>query len=343
MRPAELRRFLQYAIPLKKNLLIKSAPGVGKTSIIASAVVTDLKYKLIISHPVVKDPTDYNGLPFPVDGERAKFLPFGDLEQMINAEEPTVVFFDDLGQASESVQKPIMQLLLGGQINEHKVSKHVTFIAATNRREDKAGVAGMLEPVKSRFKSIIDLETNTDDWCIWALQEGNMPSVLVSFMRYRPKHIEEFRPTKDLTNSPSPRTIAHVGEWLNDNIATEFEKEVIKGAAGEAFAQEFWGFLKIAREMPDLAEIIGNPERAPVPEKQDILFALSGALAARTNKVTLDSILTYAQRMPKSFEVAMVKDFLIRTTPSGVSSGKSPLFNEAPMAQWALRNKDYVI
>ncbi len=124
-------------------------------------------------HPVVSDPTDFKGLPG-IIGDKAEFLPFGDLRQMIEADKPTIVFLDDLGQAPAVVQAACMQLLLARQINGKKISGHIVFIAATNRREDRAGVTGILEPVKSRFKTILDLEVSADEWTEWAFK-NNMP------------------------------------------------------------------------------------------------------------------------------------------------------------------------
>ena len=99
-------------------------------------------------------------MPFVTDGQ-AEFLPFGDLRALIQADKDTVFFLDDLGQAPPTVQAAAMQLILARRINGHHVSDSVTFIAATNRKQDKAGVSGILEPVKSRFATRC---TTTTKW-----------------------------------------------------------------------------------------------------------------------------------------------------------------------------------
>jgi hypothetical protein len=59
-------------------VLIKGAPGTGKTDIVTSACCK-AGVELIISHPVgVDEPIDYKGLPALRDGH-AEFLPFGAL------------------------------------------------------------------------------------------------------------------------------------------------------------------------------------------------------------------------------------------------------------------------
>jgi len=81
LSPTQLTELLSIYIPQRFPVLITGRPGIGKSDIVeAAAAATD--HELLISHPVVEDPTDSKGLPFPSsDGERARFLPFGDLER----------------------------------------------------------------------------------------------------------------------------------------------------------------------------------------------------------------------------------------------------------------------
>ncbi len=205
-------------------VMLKGAPGVGKTDVIKQAA-KKAGMKCIISHPVVSDPTDYKGLPTTVNG-LAEFLPYGDLRQLIEEDEPAVFFLDDLGQAPAVVQAACMQLLLGGQINGKAISKSVTFAAATNRREDRAGVTGILEPVKSRFYTILSLDVDKDDWVKWAM-EHNMPSSLIGFIHFRPGLLIPGTPSQDIVNSPCPRTFAHAGRLIDIG---EDSIEVVAGA-----------------------------------------------------------------------------------------------------------------
>lgn len=332
MRPSQLTKYLPFAIANKFTTLIKGAPGVGKTSLVEQAC-RDTKARLIVTHPAVSDPTDYKGLPFPGQDGKAHFLPFGELAEIMEAKEPTVYFLDDLGQSSEAVQKSVMHLILARRVNGHKVSDHVTFIAATNRREDKAGVTGMLEPVKSRNKTIIELEVNVQDWIWWALG-NNMPSELVSFARYKPALFDKFEATKDLTNSPSPRTVANVGDLQNAGLPKDLEFEVFKGAAGEGFAAEYTGFLRVYRDLPDIDGIILKPDQAKVPTDAATLYALSGALGVRINDETITPILKYVKRLPPDIGVVTVRDALVR---------KPEIQHTKAYSQWASENANVIL
>jgi hypothetical protein len=296
MTPKQLSAFLSQAIPARLPILITGAPGIGKSDIVASAAI-QAGAELILSHPAVADPTDAKGLPWPgKDGKEATFLPFGELAAAIKATEPTVWFLDDLGQASPAVQASYMQLLLARRVNGHKLPDCVTFVAATNRRTDRAGVAGILEPVKSRFASIIELEPNLQDWCQWAIS-ADIPPMLIAFLRFRPDLLSAFKPSADLVNCPSPRTWSHVAKLEALKLDLQVESIAFSGAVGEGPAIEYLAFRKMAASIVSVDQILLNPQTAPLPTKPNELFAVSVALGSRANDQNFDRVVTYATRL----------------------------------------------
>jgi hypothetical protein len=305
MKPKDLAALLAVTIPARAPVLITGAPGVGKSDIIAQAAIAS-GAELIIEHPVVSDPTDFKGLPFATNGI-ADFLPFGSLRRIIEAKKLTLFFLDDLGQSPPAVQAACMQLLLARRVNGHVVSDYVAFAAATNRRQDRAGVMGLLEPVKSRFATIIELVPDREDWVRWALAAG-MPTELIAFIRFREKFLFDFKPTADLVNSPCPRTVANVGKLMKMGIPRGLEFEVFKGAAGEGFAAEFMGFLRIYRNLPNPDLVLMQPDTAEVPTDPAVLYALCGALSARASDQTADRLFRYYNRLPPEFSVMAARD-----------------------------------
>jgi len=294
MKPSELQSFLTEAIPARLPVLVTGAPGIGKSDIVAQAA-RDAGADLILSHPAVADPTDAKGLPWVVDG-RATFLPFGELRRALDATRPTVWFLDDLGQASPAVQASYMQLLLARRVNGHVLSDHVTFIAATNRRTDRAGVSGVLEPVKSRFGSIVELVPDVTDWSRWAITAG-IPAVLIAYLRFQPDHLCKFAATADLTNSPSPRTWAHVARILGLNLAPAVQHAVIAGAVGEAAALEFIAFMRMFSALPSVDAVLLDPYSVAIPTEANVLYALTSALAYRATQQNAQRIAQFVERL----------------------------------------------
>lgn len=312
MRPKALAELLSTTIPNRLPVLITGSPGIGKTDIVSQAAEA-AGADLIISHPVVADPTDAKGLPWlnAAKPDQATFLPFGEMAQALSATKPTVWFLDDLGQATPAVQASFMQLLLARRVNGHVIPDCVTFVAATNRRTDRAGVSGILEPVKSRFACIIELEPTLDDWCVWALQ-NDMPPELIAFLRFRPDLLNKFVATADLVNSPCPRTWAHAGKLIKLGFSPELEYAAIAGAVGEGAAAELIAFLRTYRSLPNLDGILLDPSKAIIPEGAAALYAVATGLAYKATVNNFQRVARYCERLVDAghgeFSVLCVRD-----------------------------------
>lgn len=284
-------------------VLIKGAPGIGKTSLVEQSAKR-LGIDLIVSHPVVSDPTDYKGLPYAEGGE-AHFLPFGDLKRLIHAEVPTVYFLDDMGQATPAVQSALMQLILARRVNGHKISDFVTFVSATNRREDRANVQGILDPVKSRFVSIVELNIHADDWIAWALDAG-MPNDLIAFVSWKPDVLSS-PGTREIENTSNPRTLEWVGRLLNAGVPNRVRDEAIAGAAGAGFSAEFNAFCRLKDGLPSYEDVVKDPKKTKLPDEMHIRYAMISVLASQVERQDIGAVLTYVDRMEPEFVVGFAK------------------------------------
>lgn len=326
MKPSELKKALEFAFMHNYPVLIKGQPGIGKSEIVES-VWKKLGYDGIILHPVVSDPTDFKGMPWVVPTKtgthEALFIPIGEMKRLLTATKPLVVFIDDLGQATPAVQSALMQLLLARKINGHVISEHVRFVAATNRREDRANVAGILEPVKSRFASIIELICDVDEWITWAYENG-LPSSINSFIQFRPKMLNNFQPTRDIENSPCPRTVTYAARMIRDGMPDEIRFKMVAGAAGELFAIEFETYMKVYRTLPSLTQIENDPMGTMVPNEISAQFALAGLIVEKMNRNNIGPFFQYLPRLGDELLVASMFNGSKRN-PSVVST---PEFNQ---------------
>lgn len=329
MSPKQLLSFATQAIENSWPFLVVGATGIGKTDIIHSAAdAADVE--CMVSHPVISDPTDYKGLPGVVNGQ-AEFLPYGDLRRMIEATEPLFVFFDDLGQAADAVQKPLMQILRARRIGDRKISDYVRFGAATNRRQDKAGVTSILEPVKSRFATIVELVVTTEEWCHWAL-ENDLPMEVVAFNRFRPGlMMDPGAPTNDIVNRPSPRTVANMAMLFAAGIT---DLEILGGSVGVGYATEFVGFTKVFQELPTTDEVKKDPKGAKVPTNPAALYAITTALAASATVHDAGKCITYFNRLADVFNIMGVRD-LYRANPK--------IAQTREFVDWATKHQDVLM
>lgn len=297
MKPSQLATLLVSTIASRLPVLIIGGPGIGKTSILEQAAAA-ANNELIVSHPATEDPTVPAGLPWAEAGAKnATFLPFGNVARVLASKKPTTWLLDDLGQALPAVQTSYMPWLLSRKLNGHVLPDHVTIVAATNRRTDRAGVAGVLEPVKSRFATIVELEPDVDEWTNWAIQQSFMPPELVAYIRFQPDALYQFVPSADLVNCPVPRTWENAGRIASLNLPKAVEQQALKGSIGEAQAGAFLGFRDMFRQLPSIDGILLDPKSAIVPDSLGALYAVVTGLAAKTNEQNFGRVATYLQRL----------------------------------------------
>lgn len=315
--------------PEFKNILIQGAPGGGKTALLHVAreklsekLGEDIE--LIISHLVTAAPEDTKGYPAIVgkdtDDPRAIHLPFGDLRAAMDAKTTTIWFLDDFGQANPSVQSAFMQLLQSREIDGHKLPDCVLFVAATNRRQDKANVQGVLEPVKGRF-AIVELNPSVEDWCEWASGQKHIPVEMVAFMRARPDNLMQHDPTADMNQSPNPRQWERVAHTINAlGTGHPTLQHWVSGEVGQGAATELEGYYRIFNEVCDPAAILANPnanedgEGRPFfhAEEPDRMFATCAALAYLATDENFDKVLRFAERLQEKklgeYGILLVRD-----------------------------------
>lgn len=331
MKPSNVITVLSKLMFEKKNVLLVGSPGVGKTDI-ATHVASAIGYDIIIAHPVVDSPIDYKGMPFKTSNDEADFLPYGMLKKLIHATTPTIFFLDDIGQAPDSVQAALMQLLLSRSINGKKISDHVVFLAATNEKADKAGVSGILEPVKSRFSTIIRVEVDSEDWITWA-KNNNMPNELIAFVKMSPDTLLGFEATSEIRNTPCPRTVANLGYLHNLNFDEDVRVEIYTGAVGNKLACDFVNFCNVIKKAPLFGDIIGDPMGCTLPDETDITMRaiVCTMLIDRVTAINFDQIIKYLSRMSREYAQLVIAT-VVRKNPD--------LKSTSSYTTWIMSNQD---
>lgn len=338
LKPSQLVELLLKAIPAKRRVLIVGGPGIGKTSIVRM-VADMLGAMLLLSTPSTEDPTEPKGFPWAnAKDTEAHFKPFGNLATALaaTAQQLVIWFLDDFGQALPAVQSGYMPLLQGRTADGRKLPDNVVFVAATNRRTDRAGVGGLLEPVKSRFDTIVELVPDTDEWVQWAVSETEDPidPTVPAYIRWQPTHLDQFVPSADLVNCPSPRTWAAAGRIVRLGLPAAVEAAAINGAIGEGMGGQYLAFVQMFRQLPSVDAILIDPDNAKLPDKPNVLYAVATAVASRVTAKNFDRVIRYGLRLLDAgfgdFAALMIRDALrrkeeLQQTPDFVSMMSGPL------------------
>jgi hypothetical protein len=318
LKPSDMTQALRYLISTRQPGLMVGPPGCGKSDIGAQAAEAE-GMDILVIHPVLGDPTDGKGVPWcSAEAGRAILLPLDEAYQIINATEPLAVLLDDVGQAMPAVQASWMQPILARRMAGQAIPDCVTFLAMTNRRGDKAGVSGILEPVKGRF-TILHMLSDLNDFvnnlydrgASYGLSDDTI-AMAVAFMRFKKDPPNQFEPTADMTNSPTERNWVSAFRHTQAGLPSHIEHALVAGRIGAGKAVELMGFIRMRRSMPPLEAILLNPDKAEIPKEPSTLWAVSMGLAGMATTQNFGRIGKYAERMEQElageFATLLIRD-----------------------------------
>lgn len=327
MRPQLLMQTIKALKPVNRTICIEGPPGGGKTTIVHQ-VGSELGIPVIERHMPTMLVEDF-GIPFPnaegstFDYKVPSWFPYAGKEGTQNG---GILLFDDRNQASADLQKVLANICQARNLHGVPLAPNWMVVSTGNRQSDRAGANRVLSHLRNR-ETVLDFETHLDDWCAWAVDHNVKPE-LISFIRFRPGLLHEFK--ADREHNPTPRSWVEGVSDVTGTVPYDAEYECFKGAVGEGAAAEFVGFLKIFRKLPNPDAILINPDKAEVPTDPATLYALTGSLATRISESNISRAITYADRMPPEFSVLMMS-YTLRRNPA--------LASTAAFTNWIIKNE----
>lgn len=308
------------------GFLLLGQPGGGKSAL-ARDIGRDLGFdKVVEFNASLRDPVDLLGTPS-IDGETTKWRKPDDLAALETGRNLLVI--EELTDCSTPMQNACCGLIYDRKVGNLHLSPETYIIASGNRTEDKSGAYRLSTKLANRMR-IFDFDVTIDDWAEWALGAG-VDHVLVQFLRFKPDLLTAFDPNARV--SPTPRAWERVSMIPAGMPPTMFMANVA-GDVGDGAAAAYTAFRKIYESLPDPDEIMMNPAKAKIPEKMDVLYALTGAIAHRITEDNFDRAIEFINRMPPEFSVMCVQDAM-KLTPE-IKKTKA-------FVQWAVKNSKVVI
>lgn len=319
LKPSAVVKVLLAAIKMMHPIFLWGAPGVGKSALVnqltgnplvkqllaARAGITEgleeMKVGFIDLRAALLDPVDLRGIPSLLGGltvwHTPDFLPtsgFG------------ILFIDELPQGTDSVQSALLQLILDRKLGNYVLPPGWIILSAGNRVGDGTFSRKLSKALGSRFATHIEVEVDLDDWCVWAASNNVAPEV-ISFVRLRPDLLHDFDAKAAGNSFPCPRVWATVSDYVGE-LDPEIELAFFAGALGEGPAVEFISFLRIFRDLPNIDQILIDPDGTEIPTSPSVQYALCGAMSRRTTVDNADRVFKYMGRMPVEFQVVWMKD-----------------------------------
>lgn len=272
-------------------LLLVSEPGIGKSSI-CKKIAKELDFDFVFKSAALSSLVDMTGMPHINKQEEFHFITLDFMQKLVNAKKNTLVLFDDLGWAVQSIQLLIADMILTRTINGQKISDFVSFISCTNRLQDRAGVNPIPEPVKSRFSAIIKLYLDVDSFIAYGI-ENNIDSLILAFTKFKPGYLI-FKPSVDINPSIRPRTLEMLSNKIKRNAT--YEINLITSVCGYEYALDFMNFKRIFDKLPNLNDII-NGKITNTDFELEILYLVIIKLVGKIEHTNIDKIFDWINKI----------------------------------------------
>lgn len=307
MRVSQYRDFLAANLPRNQFILCVGPQGIGKTQVVQD-LASDLGWDwYAICMPMI-DPSYILGYPFR-DGDRACHLPFGVLAKCLKATKDTVLILDEIGGAGETVMKAVLRFMQFREVGEARLPECVHMVAMSNDVTHGAAVLGMVEPAKSRFDTIVNVEPHVDDTVVYGLNRG-WPTWLLAFLRNNPDALYDYKPCKSMQiGGADPRGWERIARWDSlGELDKPYAQEVVCGRVGKGQGTKALAFRELAAELPDIDGCLLDPDGSPVPENPSARYMVSMAMAAKMTAGNFGSAVRYLNRLPQMFRAFSIRD-----------------------------------
>lgn len=297
------------------SLLLLSAPGVGKTTVVQQAAArAGLDCRSLLGTQVA--PEDVIGVPKLV-GERSVFCP----PRMLLPEHPEAfcLFLDELPAAAPEVQKAFYSLLLERRLGEHRLPVGTWVVAAGNRVEDRALVRTMSSALVNRVV-VLHIRVDLTEWLQWAA-EKDLRSDVRSFIAFLPDALSRPAPNEPAPFS-SPRSWTQLSTALDALEAAGGLTDAMARALalGLVSPEDAWLFSS-AREnqlpLCSLADMLDDASKVPNDNvmamwltAQRLRMAVAAGQLDDVDPASLNRLLgTFSPEMAMAALVGMVADF----------------------------------
>jgi hypothetical protein len=329
------------------RVLLVGPPGTAKTArVIAAANLLGWRFRYGIDGRTadLMDRLDAAGAVVPdVAAGVSRSLPLQALKDIIESTEPTVWFVDEIGRAALDVQgalNAVFDLL-------KRNGSPVVVVAATNRPQDKAGVAVLSEQLRSRFDvtfAIATPDAKTDDvsgptyltdwagevagWTDYAADAGFAPTVVAWHRTTGGSELYTWKPNANAAlRSCDFRTWETVSRLVNSGIT---DVDSIGATIGRGPAAKFLAFAALASQLPAPSEVFASPDTAALPHEPAACYLISTVLARVVTPKQVPSFLTYIERLPRVFTALAARDVARRLDKQ--------LVHAPGWAAWAVKN-----
>lgn len=312
--PRQLRSFLLDCFYANVVPMVRSSPGVGKSSIMAS-VADELRLKMIDHRLSTSAREDMSGLPRFTEN-RAKFVPFEDLfpledDPIPKGHEGWMLFLDEINSAPKEMQAPAYKLILDRMVGQHKLHPNLVISAAGNLDTDRAITNPFSTALKSRVVHL-ELEVCFEEWLYDVALKQGYDNRIIAFLNQYPSLLMDFNPSSQEHTFCCPRTWEFVNRLVKNREELEPITTLLAGTITSGVAVNFVQFAAIWRSLITVEQILNDPYTCPIPHDNSLKWATISHMMEKTTADNFDKLAAYADRFSLDFRVLFYRAVLVR-------------------------------
>lgn len=320
--------------------IFKGAPGIGKTSFVKAAyeqLLAEYPNAIYIELNPTMPADEIGGIPDLVREEgkttRTNYaVPswFPDDPEAVG-----ILCLDDCLQGDKFTQTVLANLLQARNLRGHPLPEGIMIVGTGNRAEDNAGSNKMLTHLADRV-TIFNIEADPISWINdFALPQG-IDARIISYIQQNQEKLNMFDPKKE--KCATSRTwaavsgrMAYIDSLKGTPNYEKFAQAILVGELGMAEGALFWQYCGIESQIPNIDEILADPENASIDYPIDVKHATAVKLAKVLDADSFESALKYVNRLGADMAGMAVKL---------AARDKPELQDTDAFANWAVANQE---
>jgi hypothetical protein len=291
------------------TLLLRGAPGIGKSSILR-----ELARRMPDYHVAYVDVAnlDLGDLGMPVIDREAmvtSYAPNARFGVGRGQNKPVLLMLDELGKASKPVLNMLLPVILEQRIGDVQLPVGSIVFGTTNLDSDGVG-DNIPAHAQNRMTVARVANPTADEWLAWAGDNGIAPEVM-AFAKQFPNAFDCYADLEDGDTNPyifnprkgqtkafcSPRSLEKASNLIKQRQRLgDALLPALAGTIGESGARDMEALIHLADQIPSFEAVCKSPDKTKVPEGVGAYFLMSFMLAGRVTAETLDAVMQYVGR-----------------------------------------------
>jgi len=306
---------------------VRSSPGMGKSSIIKQ-IAAEFGLIVIDIRLAQYTPEDLQGLPRfreigmgkdasgnPMTRSIAEFVPFAvfptESTPIPAGYNGWLILLDELSSANKAIQAAAYKLVLDKMVGQERLHPNVAIVCAGNLDTDRAVTNPMSTAMQSRLITLI-MSLSTEHFLRDVAYPQGWDSRIIAYLNFKKDALHNFRADHNEHTFCCPRTWEFMNKLIKNRSVTDDDAPLFAGTITAGVGAEFIQFTKMADKVPQLKDILADPDGVALPSDNQARWLAATFVAENADASNLDDLNTYLTRFSAEFRIMFYRMLMVR-------------------------------